>query len=86
MTDTTEVVTVRLFAAAREAAGTAQLQLPAGPVDALVRDLLDGRSPRFAQVVAISSLVCEGVRLDPTESTPLPAGAVLDVLPPFAGG
>ena len=86
MTAATDLVTVRLFAAAREAAGVAQLQLRPGPLDAVVADLLAGRSSRFAQVVAISSLVSDGVRLDPSESTPLPAGAVLDVLPPFAGG
>lgn len=86
MTSPPDTVTVRLFAAARAAAGTAELHVAAGPVDAVVRDVAAGRSPRFAQVLAISSLVSDGVRLDPRDPTPLPAGAVLDVLPPFAGG
>ena len=77
---------MRLFAAARAAAGTAELRVAAGPVDAVVRELVAGRSPRFAQVLSISSLVSDGVRLDPRDPAPLPGGAVLDVLPPFAGG
>jgi molybdopterin converting factor small subunit len=31
-------------------------------------------------------LVWDGHRLDPTGAEPLPGGAVVDVLPPFAGG
>jgi molybdopterin converting factor small subunit len=80
------VVTVRLFAAARAAAGTPEVTLAAGPVANLVAELEAGLPAGFGQVLAISSLVCDGTRLDPSAATPIPAGAVIDVLPPFAGG
>jgi molybdopterin converting factor small subunit len=81
------IVTVRLFAAARAAAGgTATLHVPAGRLDRLLADLRDALPPRFGEVLAVSSLVSDGVRLDPAHPVALPAGAVIDVLPPFAGG
>jgi len=80
------VVTFRLFAAARAAAGAGEVALPAGPLDGLLAQLRAGRSPGFGRVLAVSSLVSDGTRLDPAAPTPIPAGAVIDVLPPFAGG
>lgn len=80
------VVTIRLFAAARAAAGAAEVEVPAGPVAEVLRELADGRPPRFAEVLAVSSLVSSGVRLDPSSTAVLVPGAVVDVLPPFAGG
>ena len=80
------MVTVRLFAAARAAAGAPEVTLAPGPLDGLVAELEAGLPPGFARVLAVSSLVCDGTRLDPTAPTPIPAGAVIDVLPPFAGG
>ena len=83
---TTTTATVRLFAAARAAAGTAEVTVPAGPLDGILADLRAAHPPRFADVLAVSSLVSDGVRLDPADPTPIPPGAVIDVLPPFAGG
>jgi molybdopterin converting factor small subunit len=81
------IVTVRLFAAARAASGgAAALHAPAGPLDRLLAHLRDSQPPRFGEVLAVSSLVSDGVRLDPGHPVELPAGAVIDVLPPFAGG
>jgi molybdopterin converting factor small subunit len=80
------VVTFRLFAAARAAAGRAEVQVPAGPIADTVAALLAQGPPRLGEVVSISSLVCDGRRLDPGSTEPLPDGAVVDVLPPFAGG
>ena len=82
----TAPVTVRLFAAARAAAGAAELTLPAAPLDELLAGLRAAHPPRFADVLAVSSLVSDGIRLDPADSTPIRPGAVIDVLPPFAGG
>ena len=80
-------VTVRLFAAARAAAGgPAILRVPAGPLDQLLADLRRVLPPRFGEVLAVSSVVSDGVRLDPDASLEVAPGAVLDVLPPFAGG
>lgn len=76
------MVTVRLFAAARDAAGSATLQIPAGPVGDGLAAL--GLGERFTAVLAVSSLLSEGRKLTPEDE--LPDGAVVDVLPPFAGG
>jgi len=72
------VVTVRLFAAAREAAGAEVLEVAAGPLS------LPDLGPRFERVLAMSTLLCDGVRITPGDQ--VADGAVVDVLPPFAGG
>ncbi|GHF02163.1 molybdopterin synthase sulfur carrier subunit [Amycolatopsis deserti] len=81
-------VLVRYFASARAAAGVEEevLQLPAGAsvAEAVValRDLHPETLPRILQA---ASFLVDGVAVrDP--SRPLPEGAELDVLPPFAGG
>jgi sulfur-carrier protein len=80
-------VTVRLFAAARAAAsGRDVVEVPAGRLDALVAELAAAHPPRLAEVLSVSTLVCDGVRLDATCPMELAPGAVIDVLPPFAGG
>ena len=83
-------VTIRYWAAAKEAAG-----MPEEAVDAVtLRDALDAavatRRPdtRLATVIARSSFL---VNADPVgrvakESIMLDEGAVIEVLPPFAGG
>jgi len=83
-------VTIRYWAAAKEAAGIAEES-----VDAItLRDALDAaiasRRPdtRLATVIARSSFL---VNADPVgrvakESIVLDEGAVIEVLPPFAGG
>ncbi len=76
--------TIRYWAGARAAAGTAE-----EPFDATtVQEALDGATARrdesFAQVLAASSLLVEGVRARP--ATTLSDGDVIEVLPPFAGG
>jgi molybdopterin converting factor small subunit len=76
------VVTVRLFAAAREAAGSERLEIPAGPVHEGLLDL--GLGERFAKVLGVCTLVSDGYRLG--EGDAVADGAVVDVLPPFAGG
>jgi len=87
---TTERVTatVRYFAGAKAAAGTRQetVTLPAGATLAdLVAAVAADHGDALARVLAVSSLLLDETAVhDP--AVPLPAGAVLDVLPPFAGG
>lgn len=73
-------VTVRLFAAAREAAGTSELTIDTGAVIPQLREI----GPRFAMVLEVCSVVSDGLRLGPDDE--VPQGSVVDVLPPFAGG
>lgn len=77
-----DVVTVRLFAAAREAAGSATVQIPAGPVGDGLASL--GLGERFAQVLAMCTLVSDGRQLAPGDV--VSDDSLVDVLPPFAGG
>jgi molybdopterin synthase sulfur carrier subunit len=74
------VITVRYFAAAAEAAGVDTEQLP----DRVVAADLVRRHPGLADVLGRCALLADGVRLAPDQ--PVPEGATLDVLPPFAGG
>ena len=86
-TEAPATVTVRLYAAARAAAGgRSEIVVPAGSVRDVVERVLADAPPRLGEVVRISSLMCDGVRLDRSDGTVLPAGATVDVLPPFAGG
>lgn len=77
------MVRVRLFAAAREAAGTGELQVTAGTVGELVAVLV-ARHPQVADVIAKCSILVDGVRSG--DSIELPEGVTVDILPPFSGG
>lgn len=91
---------VRYFASARAAAGTDSETLPLDgvahggrlPTRRQVEELLARRHPQpppgqppLAQVLARSSYLLDGVAC-PDPEAEVPAGAVLDVLPPFSGG
>jgi molybdopterin converting factor small subunit len=76
-------VTVRYWAGARRAAGLDSEQLSATDLADLLGQL--GARPALSKVLAASSVLVNEIR--PTrEDLPLPAGAVIDILPPFAGG
>lgn len=85
---------MRYFAAARAAAGTEAetVDLDGPATRRAVEALLVRRHPQpvpgqppLAQVLARSSFLLDGVAC-PDPEAELPAGAVLDVLPPFSGG
>ncbi len=80
------VVTFRMFAAARAAAGRAEVTRPAGPISEVLAGLRAELPARFDDVLSLSSLLLDGERLDPASDRMLGSGAVIDVLPPFAGG
>jgi molybdopterin converting factor small subunit len=87
MTSTTTVtVTVRYFAAARAAAGveTETVEV-AGTVDDAIRAIRDRHGVELGRVLDRCSFLLDEVAVR-DRSTALPAGATLDVLPPFAGG
>lgn len=79
------MATVRFFAAAAEAAGTESERVDADDLGALLADLGERHGAELARVLALSSVLHEGQYVsDP--ALPLAHDAVLDVLPPFAGG
>ena len=76
-------VTVRYWAAARTAAGRTSETTDAGTIaDVIVRVSAD--RPELARVLGICSFLVDDRRADP--ATALADGAVVDALPPFAGG
>jgi molybdopterin synthase sulfur carrier subunit len=80
--------TVRFFAAARSAAGVSQCTVNVQTVTELVEALSAEFGPDFERVLAMSSLLIDGrvLSLDDAAETNLPSQAMVDVLPPFAGG
>ena len=77
------MIRVRLFAAAAEAAGAAELDVDAATA-AELRTRLGARTPSAPGVIGQCALLRDGDRLD--DSAQLAAGDLVDVLPPFAGG
>jgi molybdopterin converting factor small subunit len=77
---------ITFYAAAADAAGTTSARLEAGELTAdELRARLSAGSERLAHVLASCSLLVDGAAVR-DGSTPIPAGARVDVLPPFAGG
>lgn len=86
-------VTVRYWAAAKAAAGVAEETLEAGTLAeviaaALARREQDGQDAALSAVLARSSFLVDGAAVGsrPAHDVVLPDGAVIEVLPPFAGG
>ena len=84
-------VLVRYWAAAKAAAGVAEESFPQQPDLASLLDAVrerHGADGRLAEVLARCSYLVDetspGRRA--AADVPLPAGATVDVLPPFAGG
>ncbi|WP_018653702.1 MoaD/ThiS family protein [Actinomadura flavalba] len=82
--------TIRYWAAAKAAAGTAEEPYEAATLaDALAHAARRaGRDDVFARVVARSSFLVDGAPVGTRAhaSVELPDGGVVEVLPPFAGG
>ncbi|MET7748035.1 MoaD/ThiS family protein [Micromonospora sp. NPDC005367] len=83
---TTATLTVRYFAGARAAAGRSEETTPAGrSLDDITAELAKRHGARLEAVLRVASFLVDGVVCH-DRHTPLPAGATIDVLPPFAGG
>ncbi|SHL16016.1 Molybdopterin converting factor, small subunit [Pseudonocardia thermophila] len=81
-------LTVRYFAAAKAAAGTAeeQLEVPAGAtIDEALAAARSRHDTEFARVLERCSFLLDEVAVR-DKSQVVHEGATLDVLPPFAGG
>jgi molybdopterin converting factor small subunit len=80
-------VEVRLYAAARAAAGgTATCVVAAATLRDLQAELAEQFGPRMAQVLAMCSFLLDGVAVTREQNVSLEGVTVVDVLPPFAGG
>jgi sulfur-carrier protein len=91
------IVTMRYWAAAKEAAGVAEEIVTADTLAAALTVIGDQRrenapaaagATALSAVLARSSFLIDGHRVGPraAESVALADGAVIEVLPPFAGG
>ena len=75
-------VVVRFWAGAARAAGRSEQMIDADTLADLVDQL--SAQPELAKVCAVASFLVDGAQAG--EQTELTNGAVVDVLPPFAGG
>jgi molybdopterin converting factor small subunit len=78
-------VTVRYFAGARAAAGVDTETRTAASLDELVEQLVDAHGERLKRVLTACSFLIDGTQTR-DRAAALAPGAVVDVLPPFAGG
>jgi molybdopterin converting factor small subunit len=84
--DVPTALTVRFFAAARAAAnGVSSEPATADSLEDLIQLLTDRHGDRLALVLKAASFLVDGLMCHDRQAA-LPAGATVDVLPPFAGG
>jgi molybdopterin converting factor subunit 1 len=75
---------LRLFAAAREAAGTAREQIPGDTVQQVLASAVDRHGDQFAAVLATCRVWVNGEEVD--EQASLREDDEVAVLPPVSGG
>ncbi|MBY3555007.1 MoaD/ThiS family protein [Modestobacter lapidis] len=78
-------MTVRYFAGARAAVGVDTEAREAATLDDLVGQLVHAHGDRLEKVLTACSFLVDGTSTRDRASVLAP-GAVVDVLPPFAGG
>ena len=79
------MLTVRYFAGARAATGVPVESVGAATIDDLACVLTARHGERLAVVLKTASFLVDGLACHDRKAA-LPAGATVDVLPPFAGG
>jgi molybdopterin converting factor small subunit len=79
------MVTVRYFAGARAAAGATEEKFEAATLEELVGVLEAAHGAALGRVLAAASFLVDEV-VSHDRHAPLPEGASIDILPPFAGG
>ena len=79
-----EKVIVRFYAAARDAAGSAEITVGPSSLTSLLHDISKDNS-RLSQVLQRCSFLVDGAICHDREVV-IKAGSTVDVLPPFAGG
>ncbi|HSK95837.1 MAG TPA: MoaD/ThiS family protein [Euzebyales bacterium] len=79
-------VTVRFFAALRDAAGTSQVEVDPGTLPQIVAALCERYGEPFARRVTVASGLLDGQPVRLEEEHVVADGADLALLPPFSGG
>jgi len=82
------MTTVRYWASARAAAGVASDQVEAATLADALAQVTAARPPRLAEVLTVCAYVVDGAPVGARDhaGVTLAPGALVDVLPPFAGG
>lgn len=82
------MTTIRYWAAARAAAGTAEEQTSAATLAEALLLARSVRDDRFGEVLRVCSFVVDGAPVGSRDHADVPLGqeGLVDVLPPFAGG
>ncbi|MGW9628926.1 MoaD/ThiS family protein [Microbacterium sp. NPDC055521] len=80
---TTQITTVRFFAAAQEAVGQDSLTTDAATLGALKQHLL-AEHPALVGILSRCAVLVDGGRVE--DDFALAGARTIDVLPPFAGG
>jgi sulfur-carrier protein len=78
------MITIRYWAAARAAAGVVEEQVSASTLEEALAVAGRRHGEQLERVLQRCAFLVDGVRARP--STRLSEGAVVEVLPPFAGG
>lgn len=79
-----DFVKIRLYAAARAAAGQSEIMVKPGSLDDILSDLARNNA-RLAQVFLQCSFLVDGLVIH-EKDLQIQANSTVDVLPPFAGG
>lgn len=79
-------VTVRFFAALRDAAGVDRVEVASGDLQDILDDLRGRFGARFADRLRLAAVMVDGDPVPATERRDLPDGTEVALLPPFAGG
>jgi sulfur-carrier protein len=80
-----DLVTVRYFAGARAASGVDTESCAAVTLEELVGRIVEAHGERLERVLTACSFLVDGTQTR-DRTLQLSPGAVVDVLPPFAGG
>jgi sulfur-carrier protein len=82
------VITLRYWAAAKAAAGVAEDRMDVDTLAAALECAAEAHGEQLARVLTRCSFLVDGnpVGARPPETLALPADAIVEALPPFAGG
>lgn len=80
------MVRIRFWAGAREVAGAAEQSLSPGRLADVLAALRQEHGTRMEQLLAVSVLLLDGAQIARDDDVDVPDGALLEVLPPYAGG
>lgn len=84
--DPKSTVRVRLFAALREAAGCAELEVSAPDLPALLDELGERFGAEFSRVLSCATVLVDGLAVGRHEPRALDAVGEVALLPPSSGG